>query len=95
MAENLSYLSKFSPVREKALEGHFHAYVENKSLKDTFREEIQSILRDPPAGFFPEEKLLRTIQTVKRAGGEGVAIFSAGIIQRNQLWPAVKKAFMD
>ena len=95
MEENLAYLAKFSAERAKTLEVYYHSYLENKITKDTFREEIQKILSDPPPGFFPEEKLIRTIQTVKKTGVDGVAIFSAGIIQRNKLWPAVKKAFIQ
>jgi len=55
-------------------------------------EALRDVLSDPPSGFFPEEKLLRTIETVRKAGADGVVIFAAGIIQRNKLWPALEKA---
>ncbi|MDH5707141.1 MAG: hypothetical protein OEZ45_14105 [Candidatus Aminicenantes bacterium] len=53
---------------------------------------MRDVLSDPPSGFFPEEKLLRTIETVRKAGADGVVIFAAGIIQRNKLWPTLEKA---
>lgn len=93
MTENVAYLSKFSPERAESLEVRFRTYLQNKMLKDKLIEEIRKVLSDPPPGFFPEEKFLRTIQTVKNAGADGVSIFSAGIIHRNKLWPALKKAF--
>ena len=75
------------------LDDRFRSYLENKITKDILIEDIRKILSDPPPNFFPEEKLLRTIQIVKKAGAEGVAIFSAGIIQRNKLWSALEEAF--
>lgn len=95
MIENTSYLSKFSPQRAKTLDARFRSYLEKKITKDVLLEDIRKVLSDPPPSFFPEEKLLRTIQAVKRAGAEGVAIFSAGIIQRNKLWRVLKKAFTN
>lgn len=93
MAENSAYLSKFSPQRARMLDDRFRSYLEKKIAKDILIEDIRKVLSDPPPDFFPEEKLLRTIQIVKKAGAEGVAIFSAGIIHRNKLWPALEKAF--
>jgi len=58
-------------------------------------KEIRNVLSDPPSGFFPEEKLLKTIETIQKAGAKGVVIFSAGIISRNKIWPVLEKAFTD
>jgi uncharacterized lipoprotein YddW (UPF0748 family) len=93
MTENIAYLRNFSAGRAEGLDARFHSYLENKIGKDILLDETRKVLSDPPPGFFPEDKLLRTIQTVKRAGADGVAIFAAGIIHRNKLWPALKKAF--
>ncbi len=92
MEKNIGYLKEFSPKRAKELNSTFKSWLKNKVQKDNFIEALRKVLRDPPAGFFPEEKLLRTIDTVKSAGADGVVIFAAGIIQRNKLWPALEKS---
>lgn len=95
MVKNIAYLRKFSTQGADELSEKFKSYLKNKITKDILVEEIIKILRDPPPQFFPEEKLLRTLQTVKKAGAKGVSIFSAGIIKRNKLWSALEKAFSD
>ncbi len=93
MEECVSYLERFSPERARKLETTYALYIEKKIGPEPLVEEIRKVLSDPPSGFFPEQKFLRTIQTVRGAGAEGVAIFAAGIISRNKLWPALEKAF--
>ncbi|MFQ6070792.1 MAG: family 10 glycosylhydrolase [Candidatus Aminicenantales bacterium] len=91
MEKNIEYLSRFSSQRAGELKGSFESYLEGSLDKKELREKIRAVLSDPPEGFFPGEKLIRTIETVKKAGAEGVVIFSAGIITRNKLWPALEK----
>lgn len=93
LSGNIAYLKQFSPERARLLDAKCRSYFENDITKEILLREVRNILSDPPAGFFPEEKLLRTIQVVERVGAEGISIFSAGIIQRNKLWPALQKAF--
>lgn len=95
MAENLFYLRKYSQDRAEILGDKFSSFIKNKTQKEILLEEIREVLSNPPANFFPEEKLLQTIATVKKAGAKGVVIFAAGIIHRNKLWPALEKAFSD
>jgi hypothetical protein len=68
--------------------------------KETERSQIEELktmtdrlLNDPPEGFYPGEKLLRMIQTIRDAGGEGIVLFAATHLTRKKLWPAVEKAF--
>jgi hypothetical protein len=91
--KSVSYLKRFSPERAKNLGKIYTLYIEKNIGPEPLIEEIRKVLSDPPSGFFPEQKLLRTIQTVREAGAEGVAIFAASIINRNKLWPALEKAF--
>ncbi len=93
MAANIAYLKDFSPQRAKELSKAFDSFLKGKIQKDAFMGEINKVLSDPPAGFFPEEKLLRTIDIVRKAQAEGVVIFAAGLISTKKLWPAVEKAY--
>lgn len=95
MEKNISYLMKFSPERAEKLNRKLSSFLQNRVQNEMLIEAIRQILTDPPQGFFPEEKLLKTIEKVREAGAEGVVIFSAGIISRNKLWPALEQAFSD
>ncbi len=93
MEKNISYLKEFSPKRAKQLNNTFKSWLKNKIQNEKFVEALREVLSNPPPGFFPEEKLLRTINKARKAGADGVVIFAAGIIQRNKLWQALEKAF--
>jgi hypothetical protein len=54
---------------------------------------IATLVADPPPGFFPEEKLVRAIETVRNSGGQGIMVFSASHLTRNKLWGGLEKAF--
>lgn len=95
MKNNIAYLRNFSSKRAYELSDKFTSFLEDKIRRESFIETIREILRDPPPGFFPEEKLLRTIEAVKKAGADGIVIFAAGIINRNKLWPSLKNAFSN
>jgi len=95
MAKNIAYLERFSPERAAELGEKLSLFLQGKTKKEILLEEIRNVLRDPPSGFFPEEKLLKTIETIRKAGAKGVVIFSAGIISRNKLWPTLEKAFTN
>lgn len=91
MEKNIAYLKEFSPKQAKNLNSTFKSWQNGKIQNEKCADILREILRNPPAGFFPEDKLLRTIDTVKNAGADGVVIFAAGIIQRHKLWPALEK----
>jgi len=93
IAKCVSYLEQFSPESAKNIETTYSNYTEGKVDPNILVDELRKVLSDPPPGFFPEEKFLRTIQTVRKAGAEGVTIFAAGILTRNKLWPALERAF--
>ncbi len=95
MEKNIAYLKEFSPKRAKQLNSTHKSWMKNKIQNEKFVEALREVLSNPPPGFFPEEKFLRTIETVRQAGADGVVIFAAGIIQRNKLWPALEKALSD
>jgi uncharacterized lipoprotein YddW (UPF0748 family) len=93
IAKCVSYLEQFSPEKAQNIETTYSLYTERKAGPDLLSEALSKVLSDPPQGFFPEEKFLRTIQTVKDSGADGVTIFAAGILTRNKLWPALERAF--
>jgi len=53
---------------------------------DLFKEERESRT-------YPPEKLARSIDAARKARPDGIVLFSAGSITRQNLWPAVESAF--
>jgi hypothetical protein len=93
MEANTAYLSKYSAPRAKALSTKFKSFQQMKIDRNDMMAEIAAVFADPPPGFFPEEKLIRTIETVRKSGGRGIMIFSATHIFRNKLWGGLEKAY--
>jgi hypothetical protein len=93
MEGNVSYLAGFSAPRAKALAARFRSFEKGKVSRNEMAGEITGLLMEPPVGFFPEEKLIRTIETVRKSGGRGVMVFSATHLFRNKLWGGLEKAY--
>jgi uncharacterized lipoprotein YddW (UPF0748 family) len=95
MKANISYLGRFSASQAKELSAAVDAFVQGKTTAAAMSEAVGRVLADPPPGFFPEAKLLQTIETVRKAGGLGIIIFAASHLTRNKLWGALEKAFSN
>ena len=65
------------------------------SAADRMREILTRLRVDPPAGFYPPEKLRRVIETVRKGGSKGIVLFSAVHIQRRKLWPVLEQVFAE
>lgn len=87
------YLSRFSAPRAKDLFEKFQSYSRGDTTRKALADELNAVLSDPPPHFFPENKLIQTIETVRKAGSQGVVIFAASHLTRKKLWWAVEKAF--
>jgi hypothetical protein len=94
MAEIIPRLERVAPKRAKGLDVKYSSYLRKTIEKEVLLEEIKNILTDPPVNLFPRKKLLQTIQAVKTAGADGISFFSAGILSRNKLWPALERIFV-
>jgi hypothetical protein len=75
------------------LRTRFKSFEKKKMTRDELMAEVNVLLADAPPGFFPEDKLVRAIETVRKSGGRGVMVFSALHISRNKLWGGLEKAF--
>ena len=64
----------------------------NESL-DRLAKAILDVRLDLPPGFMPPEKLSRAIDAARKANPDGIAIFAAGSLDREKLWPALEAAF--
>jgi uncharacterized lipoprotein YddW (UPF0748 family) len=95
MKVNLAYLGRFSAPKAKDLSSALDSFLQGKITAGATSEAIRGVLADPPPGFFPEAKLLQTIDTVRTAGGKGIMIFAASHLTRNKLWGALEKAFSN
>ncbi len=72
---------------------NFNGESENdiKILKELF-----NILNsNPPDGYYPKEKLRRVIDTIRSAGGNGIAIYYAGGLSAEKLWPVLYDEFKE
>ncbi len=54
---------------------------------------ISRFRSDLPAGYFPREKLLRSIEAARKANPDGIVIFASGNLAIEKLWPALESAF--
>jgi len=62
------------------------AYVNAPSNAEELVKRIDTFLANPPAGYFPPEKLVRTLDVVKQQGVEGIVIFSTSGLTTFKLW---------
>jgi uncharacterized lipoprotein YddW (UPF0748 family) len=93
MEANIACLSRYSAARAESLSARFKSFQKKKITREVMGAEITGLLADPPPGFFPEDKLIRVIETVRKSGGRGVMVFSATHLFRNKLWGGLGKAF--
>jgi hypothetical protein len=54
---------------------------------------IDSFLADPPAGYYPPEKLTDTLERVRAQDVEGVVVFSTSGLTSTKLWDAIGAFF--
>jgi hypothetical protein len=54
---------------------------------------LEAFLADVPEGYYPADKLTRTLERVRAQDVEGVVIFSSGGITSAKLWKAVEEFF--
>jgi uncharacterized lipoprotein YddW (UPF0748 family) len=90
MESNIAFLRKFSGSRAAVLLRAFESFKKTPASQPALSQAISAILNDPPSGFFPESKLLRAMDVVRKSGAQGIVIFSASHLTRNKLWPAVE-----
>jgi uncharacterized lipoprotein YddW (UPF0748 family) len=82
-------LRSYAPDVHASLEAH---------LKDGKRAgvaaaKLEAFLADVPDGYYPPDKLTRTLERVRALGVEGAVIFSSGGITSARLWRPVEEFF--
>ncbi len=93
MEANIASIGRFSSLKAKELKVKYNSFLKGKLTKEALADELTRVLADPPPGFFPEAKIIQTIETARKAGAPGVIIFSASNLSRKKLWGGVGKAF--
>ena len=92
-------LAQFAPERAREIEGLIAPVVANDAKAfpteaiDKLVAALLQLRRDLPAGFCPPEKLTLAIAAARRAKPAGIAIFSAGNLTIEKLWPTLEAAF--
>jgi uncharacterized lipoprotein YddW (UPF0748 family) len=92
-------LAQFAPEREQEIRSLVASAVADGSRAgtpeaiDKVAAALLQLRRDLPPGFCPPEKLSRAIEAARRAKPDGIAIFSAGNLTIEKLWPTLETAF--
>ncbi len=60
---------------------------------DNLAARLSKMQSDLPPGYFQPEKLLKAIDAGRKAKPDGIAIFAAGNLNIEKLWPALETAF--
>lgn len=98
--------SQFALIRDHlktvapALESEMAADIETLGAKveegvvKRLDKNLEKLLgKDAPAGYYPEEKLIKAIEAIRKGGGEGIVIFCGSYITDRNQWGALEKAF--
>jgi hypothetical protein len=92
-------LAQFAPERERELAQLVAVVIADDSRSatpesiDKLSVALGGLRRDLPPGFCPPEKLVQAIEAARKARPDGIAIFSAGNLTIEKLWPTVEAAF--
>jgi uncharacterized lipoprotein YddW (UPF0748 family) len=88
-------LGEISPDRERELSRAVAALKADATAAeiDEFHKLISQLRTHPPHGYLPVEKLTRAIEAARKAKPDGIAIFVAGSLTREKLWPTLEAAF--
>jgi uncharacterized lipoprotein YddW (UPF0748 family) len=79
----------FAPALHEALTRH----LQSPGAPDDLVKQIDALLADPPAGFYPPEKLTATLERVRAQEVEGVVVFSTSGLTLAKLWDTVAAFF--
>jgi uncharacterized lipoprotein YddW (UPF0748 family) len=94
-----SHLAEVAPDVEKELGALIEAVTTNEgkgatpAALDALAARMSKLRGDLPPGYFQAEKLTRAIEAARKAHPEGIAIFAAGNLAIEKLWPALEAAF--
>jgi uncharacterized lipoprotein YddW (UPF0748 family) len=91
-------LSRIDPDRARPLAPLVSSVVNGDVARapealDQLAKSLAALRADLPAGFCPPEKVTQAIDAARRARPAGIAIFAAGSLTREKLWPVLEKAF--
>lgn len=82
-------LNQYAPDLNKSIAD----YLRTQKDREATLKKLTQFTGNLPPGYLPPEKLVRTLETVKKTGVEGIVIFSAGGISSAQLWDTVGSFF--
>jgi uncharacterized lipoprotein YddW (UPF0748 family) len=82
-------LAVFAPDLHRAIASH----LADPSAADDVPTKIDAFLATPPAGYYPPEKLLKTLERVRVQNVEGIVVFSTSGLTSARLWDALGQFF--
>lgn len=69
------------------------AYLSEPQQPEALAARLDALLASPPPGYYPPERLTRTLERVRGEGVEGIVVFSAGGLSSAGLWPTLAEFF--
>jgi uncharacterized lipoprotein YddW (UPF0748 family) len=75
------------------LGGAIGAYARTPGAGAELAAKLDAFLANPPAGYYPPEKLLKVLDRVRAQDVEGVVVFSTSGLKSLGLWPALGEFF--
>ena len=82
-------LREYAPELREAIASHLREPTRPEELA----AKIDAFLEEAPLGYYPPERLTKTLERVRAEGVEGVVIFSAGGLHQTGQWGAVRDFF--
>jgi hypothetical protein len=94
-------LAQLAPDKEREIGSLVNAVTANgggnatPAALDELTKKIAALRLNPPPGFLPPEKLKRAIEAARKAKPDGIVIFAAGSLDRENLWKVLEEEFKD
>ena len=87
--EKAGRLKTFAPELHAAIA----AELRTPGHADDLAKRLEAFLANPPAGYYPPEKLTATLERVRAQGVEGVVVFSTAGLTSAKLWDTLAAFF--
>ena len=68
---------------------------EIKERLTSLKESIDKFRKEPPEGYYPPEKFVRTIEAIRKGGAKGIVIYYSGAAYNYKLWQTIEKCFWE
>jgi hypothetical protein len=75
------------------LHAGIESYLREAKADATLAAKLDAFLASPPPDFYPPERFLKTLETVRAQEVEGIVVFSTSFLTSGRLWDALGRFF--